>query len=60
MTDYGPPNRAVTTPARPSNCPICGLTADNGIVVRSKLTATSTYCDTSGHLWAVTWLEVAS
>jgi hypothetical protein len=44
---------------RPAICPICGLTADNGILVRSELTATATYCDTAGHLWAVTWLEVA-
>jgi hypothetical protein len=44
---------------KPAICPICGLTADNGILVRSELTATATYCDTAGHLWAVTWLEVA-
>lgn len=46
-------------PPRPSICPICGLMADNGILIRSELTATSTYCDTSGHLWSVTWPEVA-
>lgn len=46
--------------ARPAICPICGLTADNGITVRSELTATATYCDTAGHLWSVTWLEVAA
>lgn len=45
--------------ARPSACPICGLTADNGVTVRSELTASATYVDTAGHLWAVTWLEVA-
>lgn len=45
--------------ARPALCPTCGLTADNGVLVRSELTATATYCDTAGHLWAVTWLEVA-
>ena len=50
-TDSGQP--------RPANCPICGLTADNGVLRRSELTATATYCDTAGHLWAVTWLEVA-
>ena len=44
---------------RPSVCPICGLAADNGVVRHSELTATATYCDTAGHLWAVTWLEVA-
>lgn len=45
---------------RPSTCPICGLYADNGVVVRAELTATATYVDTAGHLWAVTWLEVAA
>ena len=44
---------------RPSVCPACGLAADNAVVVRGELTATATYCDTAGHLWAVTWLEVA-
>lgn len=43
----------------PSVCPTCGLTADNAVTVRAELTATATYCDTSGHMWAVTWLEVA-
>ena len=42
---------------RPSVCPTCGLAADNGVLVRGELTATATYCDTAGHLWAVTWLE---
>jgi hypothetical protein len=45
--------------ARPASCPICGLTADNGVLVRAELTATATYCDTEGHMWSVTWLEVA-
>lgn len=44
---------------RPAICPICGLSADNGIVVRGELIATATYCDTAGHLFSVTWLEVA-
>ena len=44
---------------RPSICPICGLSADNGVIRRSELTATATFCDTRGHLWSVTWLEVA-
>lgn len=44
---------------RPSVCPICGLAADNAVTVQAELTATATYCDTSGHLWAVTWLAVA-
>jgi hypothetical protein len=44
---------------RPSICPLCGLTADNAVTVQSELTATATYCDTAGHLWAVTWAEVA-
>lgn len=61
MTDSALPPPGVTTPPpRPSVCPACGLTADNGIVVRADLTATATYCDTSGHLWSVTWLEVAA
>lgn len=51
--------RADNAPPRPAVCPICGLTADNGVLVRAELTATATYCDTAGHLWAVTWLEVA-
>ena len=46
-------------PARPSICPTCGLTADNAVTVESELTRTATYCDTAGHLWAVTWLAVA-
>ncbi|WP_294567578.1 hypothetical protein [uncultured Arthrobacter sp.] len=52
------PQRADNAPPRPSVCPTCGLTADNGVLVRAELTATATYCDTAGHLWAVTWLEV--
>ena len=44
--------------ARPSTCPVCGLTADNAVVVKSELTRTATYCDTAGHLWAVTWSAV--
>lgn len=44
---------------RPAICPMCGLTADNGIVRRSELVAVATYCDTRGHLFSVTWLEVA-
>lgn len=59
MADILPPPSPGPREARPSTCPVCGLTADNGITVRSELTATATYCDTSGHLWAVTWLEVA-
>lgn len=45
--------------ARPSICPACGLTADNAVTVHSEQTATATYCDTAGHLWAVTWLAVS-
>lgn len=44
---------------RPAICPICGLSADNAVVRRSELVAVATYCDTAGHLFAVTWLEVA-
>ena len=43
----------------PAICPICGLRADNAVVVRAEHTATATYCDTRGHLFSVTWLEVA-
>lgn len=60
MTSIAPQNRSVNPPlARPSVCPICGLAADNAVVVNSELTATATYCDTSAHLWSVTWLVVA-
>ena len=59
MADILPPTESPAQQARPSVCPACGLTADNGITVRAELTATATYCDTAGHLWAVTWLEVA-
>ena len=58
MPTLEPPSTGVKSP-RPSVCPICGLTADNGITVRSELTATATFVDTSGHLWSVTWPEVA-
>ena len=55
-----PPPQAVTTPAaRPSICPACGLTADNAVTTHGELTSTATYCDTAGHLWAVTWVAVA-
>lgn len=47
------------TPPRPSICPTCGLAADNGVTVRAELTTTSTYVDTAGHMWAVTWMEAA-
>lgn len=45
--------------ARPTTCPLCGLTADNAVVVRGEVVATATYCCTEGHLYAVTWAEVA-
>lgn len=51
--------RADKAPPRPAICPICGLSADNAVVVRSEHIATATYCDTKGHLFSVTWLEVA-
>lgn len=44
---------------RPAICPICGLTANNGVITRGEVTAVATYCDTEGHLFSVTWLEVA-
>ena len=55
LMDIMPPR----THARPALCPMCGLTANNGVMVRSELTVTATYCDTAGHLFSVTWLEVA-
>lgn len=58
MIEYASPTEGVTTP-RPAICPNCGLTADNGITRRSELTATATFCCTNGHLFSVTWLEVA-
>lgn len=54
------PTSDTPPPSRPALCPLCGLTADNAVTVRSELTATATYCDTRGHLWSVTWLEVAA
>jgi hypothetical protein len=57
VTHSAPPTEGVTTP--PSICPVCRLTADNAVTVSSELTTTATYCDTAGHMWAVTWLEVA-
>lgn len=48
----------MSTP-HPALCPTCGLAADNGILVRSELTATATYVDTAGHIFSVTWVEVA-
>jgi hypothetical protein len=43
--------------APPTVCPNCGLTADNGVIVRSELTTNATYCCTNGHLYSVTWME---
>ena len=51
---------ACARPPRPSTCPVCGLAADNGVLVRAELTATATYVDTAAHMWSVTWLEVAA
>lgn len=48
-----------TPSSRASVCPRCGLLANNGVTVRSELTATATYVDTEGHIWSVTWPEVA-
>lgn len=44
---------------KPSVCPVCGLAADNAVVVVSEITSTATYVCTEAHMWAVTWLEVA-
>ena len=59
MTNHAPRTAAVTTNPRPSICPTCGLTSDNGIRVEAELTSSATYVDTAGHLWAVTWVGVA-
>ena len=59
MSTIVPPPTPKQDEPRPSICPACGLTADNAVVVDAELTRTATYCDTSGHLWAVTWLAVA-
>ena len=59
MPNYAPRHEGVTTPPRPSICPVCGLAADNAVTVRSELTNTATYCDTEGHLWSVVWMAVA-
>lgn len=48
-----------SAPTRPSICPICGLSASNGVITRAEVTATATYLDTEAHMWSVTWLEVA-
>lgn len=59
MSTILPPPRGKQVP-RPAICPTCGLAADNGIVVRSELTATATYCCTEAHIFAVTWVEVVA
>lgn len=49
----------VPTDLRPAICPTCGLVADNAVLVRGEVVATATYVCTSGHLYAVTWMDVA-
>lgn len=44
---------------RPTPCPICGLTADNAVVVQSELVTTATFVCTESHLFALTWVAVA-
>lgn len=56
--DIVPPTPRPRNP-RPASCPICGLTADNGIMRHAEITTMATYICTEGHLFAVTWLEVA-
>lgn len=48
-----------TRQPRPSVCPVCSMFANNGVITRGEATATATYLDTEGHMWSVTWLEVA-
>lgn len=40
-------------------CPNCGLTANNGVLVRSELTTAATYLCTEAHIFSVTWMENA-
>lgn len=45
---------------RPALCPICGSTANNGVMRRNEMgVSTLHYTDNAGHLFSVTWLEVA-
>lgn len=53
------PERTDSAPPLPSVCPICAMYANNGVITRGEVTATATYLDTAGHMWSVTWLEVA-
>lgn len=49
-----------TSDDRPSICPICGLSGENGITWRSATgTATAYYVDKADHIFSVTWVEVA-
>lgn len=62
MSTMFPPRAVTQAEARPapvSICPQCGLAADNGVLVRSELTATATYVCTEGHIYSVTWPEVS-
>jgi hypothetical protein len=45
-------------PPRPSLCPTCGLTANNGVPRRDDQSRTAYYRDARDHTWSVTWLEV--
>lgn len=44
---------------RPTPCPICGLVADNAVVVHGEIVAMATYVCTDGHIWSLTWAEVS-
>ncbi len=44
---------------RPAVCPACGLTSSNGTVRRSEQVAVATFVCTAGHLFTLTWVEVA-
>lgn len=49
-----------TSDVRPALCPICGASTTNGVRRQSEMgVSTLHYIDTEGHLFNVTWLEVA-
>lgn len=52
--------RTDNAPPRPAICPICGLTSTRGVMRHSEMgMATAHFIDDEGHLFNVTWLEVA-
>lgn len=39
-------------------CPICGLSANNGVTTHSLHVTVATFICTRAHLFTVTWVEV--